>query len=273
MWIDEENKIDNDVIKVRDLRNICWQRMHVDAQKLDDLRAWERARQERQEREDQKLRERQERQRKERQRQQEEYDHYQEQQRQQQQYHQRHSPPKPKPAQPNSRSRQEPPRASRPTAGPGQYSTDGGARGRPHTERKPPYARPEGTTKKMSEGMQVVEAWREYQHRWNAMTTAVVFASPLTYSAIPWPVLNDPIHPASLTPERIAHFLLSAYHSAGKSSMDRLRDAMKLWHPDKWEGRLMSFVGPGDQAAVRESVGMVARGLIELMGVQKKLDG
>jgi len=53
--------------------------------------------------------------------------------------------------------------------------------------------------------------------------------------------------------------------------MDRLREAMKLWHPDKFEGRFMAFVAVSDRAVVREGLGMVARGLIELMRLQKKL--
>jgi hypothetical protein len=121
--------------------------------------------------------------------------------------------------------------------------------------------------------MRLVEAWRGYQHRWAALAQATVFGAPLTYAAVPWPVAGAPFHPAALTPGRIAEFVLAPVHSAGKPAMERLRDAMKLWHPDKWEGRLMGVVAVGEQAVVREGIAMVARGLIELMRVQKKLDG
>ncbi|KAF8326845.1 uncharacterized protein EI90DRAFT_3069235 [Cantharellus anzutake] len=91
----------------------------------------------------------------------------------------------------------------------------------------------------------------------------------LTYSSIPWPVASEPLAPSSLTPSRISEFLLSTTHSTLKSPMDRLRDAMKLWHPDKWEGKHMSRVVDTDKETVREALGMVARGLIELMHAQK----
>lgn len=270
IWLDEVHKIDEDVLKVRELRNLCWQRMHVDAQKLDNLRAWEAQRQERQEREEQRQRDRQERQ--ERQTRERERER---QQQKQQQYQQQYRPqpqPRTQPQpQPHSQTPPQPQeRSSRPSHG---YHTDA-PRSRTHFERKPPYARPEPKREKgLSEEMILADAWRTYQLRWATLNQSVTFTTPLIYTSIPWPVASEPFYPSTLTLERMAGFILSAVHSPAKSGMDRLRDAMKLWHPDKFEGRFMNAVAPSDRAVVREGLGMVARGLIELMRIQKKLGG
>jgi hypothetical protein len=247
VWVEEENKIDEDVLKVRDLRHLCWQRMHVDAQKLENLRAWEKQRQERQEREEQRRKERQERHdrhAREREHQRQQYSH------QQQGYRQARG------------------------AGHGYYTDSGPRGGRPHYDRNPPYSRADGTGKKekaFSDDMALLKAWGSYQLRWQTLGQSNSFSTPLAYTSIPWPVASEPYYPSTLTPERMAAFLLSSLHSAGKSGMDRLREAMKLWHPDKFEGRFMTFVAVSDRAVVREGLGMVARGLIELMRLQKKL--
>lgn len=229
MWMDEECKLDGDVSKVRGLRNMCWQRMHVDAQKLEALRIEERIRQERQDRRDRHQRQ----ERKDRQR----YD--------------------------EKGARQE-------WANNG-FQTDTGAGAKPFQDRKnQPSPRPEARTKATSETDKVLAAWRGYQVCWT--TTMANKTTPLTYGSIPWPVSSEPYFPSSLTSSRIAAFLLSPVHSTTKTPMERLRDAMKIWHPDKWEGKFMSRVVDSEQVVVREGLGMVARALIELMQVQKKLD-
>jgi len=227
MWIDEETKLDGDVSKVRGLRNMCWQRMHIDAQKLEALRIEEQERQERQER-----RERQRQERKDRQR----YE--------------------------SNGARQE-----RTNAG---YFTDTGAGAKQFYEPKPSNARPDPRKKASSEEEKILVAWRGYQVSWT--TTMAGKSTPLTYANIPWPVACEPFFSSTLTPSRIAEFLLSPVHSTNKTPMERLRDAMKIWHPDKWEGKFMSRVVDSEQVIVREGLGMVARALIELMHVQKKLD-
>lgn len=243
VWVEEEKKIGQDVLKVRDLRHLCWQRMHVDAQKLENLRAWEKQRQERQEREEQRKKERQER-------------------------HDQHTRERERQRQKSPHQQQD----NRRARGAGHaYHTDSGPRGgRPHLDRHP---RADGGGKKekaLSDDMALVKAWTSYQRRWETLGQSTTFSTPITYMSIPWPVTSEPNYPLTLTPERMAHFLLSPLHSAGKPGMDRLREAMKLWHPDKFEGRFMAFVTVSERAVVREGLGMVARGLIELMRLQKK---
>lgn len=282
LWLDEVHKIDEDILKVRELRNLCWQRMHVDAQKLDNLRLLEKQRQERQERDNVRQRERQERLNRESERER------QKQQQNRQQSHPEQPPPRPQQhqyqqqrhqpqQQQNPRSYQPQPErererarehAARPTHG---YATDAGPRTRTHFERNLPYSRPEmKKVKPLSDEMALAEAWRSYTLRWASLTQADKPTTPLTYTSIPWPVAAEPFYPSTLTPERMAGFILSTVHSPTKSGMERIREAMKLWHPDKFEGKFMDSIVPADRAVVREGLGVVARGLIELMRMQKK---
>ena len=50
-----------------------------------------------------------------------------------------------------------------------------------------------------------------------------------------------------------------------KRKKEKLRETLLRYHPDKFEGRVMSRVRPEDQDTVKETVGIVARTLNALM--------
>jgi hypothetical protein len=67
-----------------------------------------------------------------------------------------------------------------------------------------------------------------------------------------------------LKPEAICEFLLSPAHSPGVSSKDRIRAALRRWHPDKF-ARLLGLVVESDRDAVTDGVGIVVRCLNEML--------
>jgi hypothetical protein len=67
-----------------------------------------------------------------------------------------------------------------------------------------------------------------------------------------------------LRPEAIREFLLSPAHSPEVSSKDRIRTALRRWHPDKF-ARLLGLVVESDRDAVADGVGIVVRCLNEML--------
>lgn len=116
----------------------------------------------------------------------------------------------------------------------------------------------------------------------------------LRFEDIPWPVLAaypntkkrrreaeasssaGALSLDAFTSDAISRFVLTSTSNTGpspasdteqdkKERREKLRDAMLRFHPDKFEGRVMSRVRAGDKERVREAVGQVARVLNGLM--------
>ena len=107
----------------------------------------------------------------------------------------------------------------------------------------------------------VVKAWKRYEERWAGISGS---EERLSFATIPWPTVTRPTGAAGITKENIREFLLSKYHSKGVSDKDRIRAALKLWHPDKFK-RTLDRVGDKDKALVEKAAGGVARCLNGLM--------
>ncbi|PCH43520.1 hypothetical protein WOLCODRAFT_33841, partial [Wolfiporia cocos MD-104 SS10] len=86
----------------------------------------------------------------------------------------------------------------------------------------------------------------------------------LTFGAIPWPMFSTPLMVEDITPARVAMFILSPMHSEAQSRKDKIRAALKRWHPDRF-GRLLVRVEEHDRESVTEGVGVVVRCLNNLL--------
>jgi len=124
------------------------------------------------------------------------------------------------------------------------------------------------------------EAREEYDRRWKGLLAEGSERRQLKFEDIPWPVFEAQAKRSStalslddLTTEAISTFILPP-HSVGvtseeadkKDRKDRLRETMLRFHPDKFEGRLMSRVKEREKNMVREAIGQVVRALNTLMG-------
>lgn len=108
-------------------------------------------------------------------------------------------------------------------------------------------------------------AWDRYESRWNELLSSEASSEPLTFESIPWPLTSPPRNVEDLRSARITMFILSSQHSRGQSMKDRVRHALRRWHPDRF-GRILARVREEDRAMVEEGVGIVARclnGLLE----------
>lgn len=115
------------------------------------------------------------------------------------------------------------------------------------------------------------EAWRRYEERWTALNpSAEPSSEPLSFKSIPWPVFSMPGKAEDITPARVAMFLLSPNHSNDQSRKERIKAALRRWHPDRF-GRILLRVAEEDKKEVEEGVGIVARCLNNLMERESKM--
>ncbi|KAG8928901.1 hypothetical protein FRC02_006240 [Tulasnella sp. 418] len=115
------------------------------------------------------------------------------------------------------------------------------------------------TLSKQSQKVLIRQAWESYETRWATLQDTKDSLGSLNFSDIPWPVINKPSSPASLTADSIEKFLMSTAHSKDKGAKQRIRDAMLRFHPDRFEGRWMNSIRTSDRPAVKEAVGLVVR--------------
>ena len=108
----------------------------------------------------------------------------------------------------------------------------------------------------------VVKAWKGYEERWAGISGNL--EERLSFAIIPWPTLTRPTDTTGITKDNIRGFLLSQHHSKDVSNKDRIRAALKLWHPDKFK-RTLDRVEDKDRALVEEAAGIVVRCLNGLM--------
>jgi hypothetical protein len=100
------------------------------------------------------------------------------------------------------------------------------------------------------------EAWRRYERRWEEIRGDT--ARTLRFASIPWPLLDTPLRTDDVCEAGVRTFVLSADHPEGATRRERIRDALRRWHPDKF-GRQLARVPAGERPAVEQAAGVVVR--------------
>ncbi|KAG9122764.1 hypothetical protein FRC07_000714 [Ceratobasidium sp. 392] len=119
------------------------------------------------------------------------------------------------------------------------------------------------------EQQHVVDAWIVYDARWTQLRGGQAQPGELAFTDLPWPCYPPPklpLSPEALSRQVISAFLLSPLHSIGKPRKQRLREALLLYHPDRFTAKWMGVIREMDVSSVQEAVGRVARvltGLVE----------
>ncbi|KAH9083673.1 hypothetical protein EDB83DRAFT_2330470 [Lactarius deliciosus] len=124
----------------------------------------------------------------------------------------------------------------------------------------------------------IASAWRTYEARWALLSQRqpeLGLLSALTFERIPWPVVVADTDEGGtprrrrrldvlLRHEAIREFLLSSAYSPDVPAKDRIRAALRRWHPDKF-ARVLSQVIESDRDAVAEGMGVVVRCLNDML--------
>ncbi|KAG8988096.1 hypothetical protein FRB90_002960 [Tulasnella sp. 427] len=112
----------------------------------------------------------------------------------------------------------------------------------------------------------VVKAvWEQYTEQWKSLLESDHSLQPLlTDSRVPWPIL-DPTN-SSVTPDDIQDLLLSSAHSTNMPMKKRIREALRLYHPDRFEKLVIERIEDEEERdTVRARAGMIVRGLNALL--------
>jgi len=107
------------------------------------------------------------------------------------------------------------------------------------------------------------EAWKKYEAAWIDIQSKST--SELTFRSIPWPMATPVSLPESIRSHAISQFILSPEHSKLDSRRRRIHTALKRWHTDHFDVKVMHKVVEKDKAAVKDGVGRVVRCLNELL--------
>lgn len=123
------------------------------------------------------------------------------------------------------------------------------------------------------------DARDDYDTRWEILlSTGETTGQPLTFRDIPWPCYTAYSPPDSrslslgdLTAESISEFLFSPASESTDSAqrIKTIRGTLLRFHPDKFDGRIISRVPEAERAMVREGVGIVVRTMNELLRTAK----
>ena len=119
-------------------------------------------------------------------------------------------------------------------------------------------------------------AREEYNSRWVALLASVgerTKGADLAFHDIPWPVVDAYRHRRThdedqclraddITAKAITLFLFSGEK---RDRREKLREAIRRFHPDKFEGRFIPRVRAQDQERVLEAIGQVSRILNSLL--------
>ena len=131
-------------------------------------------------------------------------------------------------------------------------------------ERRRRQAQQWAEEQKLAERRSQEEGWKSYERRWTTIAGDHGGGSPLRFKSIPWPTTVPPRNVADITPAAIAKFIFSPAHSEGMGRKERIKCALRRWHPDRF-GRVLGRVDERDKEAVERGVGIVARCLNDLL--------
>ena len=124
------------------------------------------------------------------------------------------------------------------------------------------------------------EARDKYEARWDALLSAdEANEQRLTFRDIPWPCYTayspsdgQELSLGDLTAESISDFLFNSTREPMEAAqkIKTIRETLLRFHPDKFEGRIISRVSQDEEGKVREGIGIVVRATNDLMMSSKR---
>lgn len=100
------------------------------------------------------------------------------------------------------------------------------------------------------------DAWNAYEEKWRNIQ---FISNGLTFASIPWPVVTPISIPESLNFHSISQFILYPDRSRTEPPRRRILAALRRWHTDHFDTKILQKVIEQDQRAVKEGAGRVVR--------------
>ncbi|KAG8989883.1 hypothetical protein FRB90_002030 [Tulasnella sp. 427] len=159
-------------------------------------------------------------------------------------------------------------------------STNGGPKGPPPPRSAPPPKTKPAPAPQAPRApkfrVDIAQAWEIYSSQWKKLTppspSPNATNARIKLAEIPWPLIVDTSKMRSLsemndkvTAASVGEFILSPKHSTGVANKKRIHQALKLYHPDRFEVIVVAKVEEGQKKAVRELGEVVAKCLNKLL--------
>ncbi|KAG9011980.1 hypothetical protein FRB90_006886 [Tulasnella sp. 427] len=158
-------------------------------------------------------------------------------------------------------------------------STGNGPKPAPPPRSAPPPKPKESTAPRYHEafrasvpGVDIAKAWEIYSAQWRKLTSPPPNHTTIKVSEIPWPLIVNTSKMRYLseisdkiTTVSVGDFILSSKHSAGVANKKRIHQALRLYHPDRFEVAVVAKVAEKEKRAVRELGEIVAKCLNTLL--------
>jgi len=145
-------------------------------------------------------------------------------------------------------------------------------RDRESRERREAHRQEEERQRKRRERQAVEEmthAWQHYSASWDTLNSNPPTFPSLHFQNIPWPIQYPPTSPEQLTADAISAFVLSSLHSHGKNRKQRIREALFVFHPDRFDKWTRLVRNEPDRQLVCEAGGAVVRVLNALLEAEE----
>ncbi|KIM31303.1 hypothetical protein M408DRAFT_7106 [Serendipita vermifera MAFF 305830] len=107
-------------------------------------------------------------------------------------------------------------------------------------------------------------AYDAYLSAWSLLAARGLANSTLRLTDIPWPVHSSPAVITTITPQAVSAFLFSDLSETDKPRKQRIREALLIYHPDRFEKWAAMIMDEGERQRAREVAGTVSRVLNSL---------
>ncbi|KAH7882458.1 hypothetical protein F5I97DRAFT_1910554 [Phlebopus sp. FC_14] len=116
---------------------------------------------------------------------------------------------------------------------------------------------------KMMSKQEVAKLFEAHRSQWDKIPTL----TSLIWEDFPWPMFKRPNGPDDLTMPAVTAYMLSPIHPQDKGTKDRIKDALRKWHPDRFETSHLPKVKPDERGKVSDGAGAVVRILNQLLNM------
>jgi len=103
------------------------------------------------------------------------------------------------------------------------------------------------------------ETFEQYLSSWAALTSNPSSQRVITFKDIPWPMNPPPRSASDVTGDTISSFLPSESHSVNRPRKQRIRDALLIYHPDRFDKWVSMIADDAEKAKAREVAGEIVR--------------
>jgi hypothetical protein len=102
-------------------------------------------------------------------------------------------------------------------------------------------------------------AYDAYLSSWSLLASRALSKGSLSLKDIPWPMSSPLAATSDISSDQISSFLFADLSSADKPRKQRIREALLIYHPDRFEKWASLISNGGERVLAREAAGTISR--------------